>query len=194
MKTVLAHRGITYNYKDNTLKSLFEIFKYKSDKYNLGIELDISLSKDHKIFIYHDREIDEQKLDKDIPLLEDVLIKFNNTEYFLNIELKNYHDDIVYLCYYLSEYVTKYPNIKYIFSSFDTIIRRFLGFAEIRCYKISDIDDVPSSIIHYTQNNKYAVGVYTIFDSDFEDKYLDNVLKYDIVITDDIEKLLEYTN
>jgi len=205
MKIVLAHRGITYNYKDNTLKSLFEIFKYKSDKYDLGVELDINLSKDHKVFIYHDKEINGQKLDKlnyedilkldnDVPLLEDVLIKFNNTEYFLNIELKKYHDDIVYLCYYLSEYVTKYPNIKYIFSSFDTMIRRFLGFAGIKCYKISDIDDVPSSIIHYTQSNNYAIGVYTIYDSDFQDKYLENALKYDIVITDDIEKILEYTN
>ena len=53
MKIVLAHRGITYNYKDNTLKSLFEIFKYKPNKYNLGVELDINLSKDHKVFIYH---------------------------------------------------------------------------------------------------------------------------------------------
>jgi len=205
MKIILAHRGITYNYKDNTLKSLFDIFNYTSEKYSLGVELDVNLSKDHKIFIYHDKEINGQdlsklnyeeilKLDTDIPLLEDVLVKFNNTEYVLNIELKKYHVDIIYLCYYLNELVRKYPNIKYIFSSFDYIICRFLKFAYIKCYKISDIDEKPSSIIHYSQENKYAIGVYTIFDSDFEEKYLDNVLKYDIVITDDIEKLLKYVN
>lgn len=205
MKIILAHRGITYNYKDNTLNSLFDIFNYTSKKYKLGVELDINLSKDHKIFIYHDKEINGQdlsklnyeeilKLDTDIPLLEDVLVKFNNTEYVLNIELKKYHVDIIYLCYYLNELVRKYPNIKYIFSSFDYIICRFLKFAYIKCYKISDIDEKPSSIIHYSQENKYAIGVYTIFDSDFEEKYLDNVLKYDIVITDDIEKLLKYVN
>lgn len=205
MKIILAHRGITYNYKDNTLNSLFNIFNYTSKKYKLGVELDINLSKDHKIFIYHDKEINGQdlsklnyeeilKLDTDIPLLEDVLVKFNNTEYVLNIELKKYHVDIIYLCYYLNELVRKYPNIKYIFSSFDYIICRFLKFAYIKCYKISDIDEKPSSIIHYSQENKYAIGVYTIFDSDFEEKYLDNVLKYDIVITDDIEKLLKYVN
>ena len=205
MKIVLAHRGITYNYKDNTLNSLFEIFKYKSDKYKLGVELDINLSKDHKVFVYHDKEIhghkldqlnfnDILKLDKDIPLLEDILIKFNNTEYFLNIEVKNYHDDIVYLCYYLSELIIKYPNVKYLISSFDLKVRRFLNFAGIICYKISDKDENPGSIIHYSQENKYAIGVYTIFDSDFEDKYLEKVLKYDIIITDDVEKLLNYVN
>lgn len=203
MKIILAHRGITYNYKDNTLNSLFEIFNYTSDKYKLGVELDINLSKDHKVFIYHDKEINGQelnklnyedilKLDSDIPLLEDVLKKFNNTEYFLNIELKNYHEDIVYLCYYLSELVIEYPNIKYIFSSFDLIIRRFLRFAGLICYKISDIDEEPCSIIHYSQENEYAIGVYTVFDSDFENKYLENALKHDIVITDDIDKLLKY--
>ena len=205
MKIILAHRGITYNYKDNTLNSLLEIFNYTSENYKLGVELDINLSKDHKIFIYHDKEINGQelsklnyedilKLDSDIPLLEDVLVKFNNTEYFLNIELKNYHKDIVYLCYYLSELITKYPNIKYIFSSFDLTICRFLKFAHLKCYKISDINEDVSSIIHYSQENEYAIGVYTVFDSDFEDKYLENALKYDIVITDDIEKLLKYVN
>ena len=205
MKIVLAHRGITYNYKDNTLKSLFEIFKYKSDKYQLGVELDINLSKDHKVFIYHDREINGKELDKlnyeeiinlddDIPLLEDILIKFNNTEYFLNIEIKSYHEDVVCLCYYLSELMIKYPNIKYLISSFDLKVRRFLRFAGIICYKISDIDEKPGSIIHYSQENEHAIGVYTIFDSEFEDKYLDKALKYDIVITDDIQKLLNYVN
>lgn len=203
MKIVLAHRGITYNYKDNTLNSLFEIFNYTSYQYNLGVELDVNLSKDHKVFIYHNKEIDGQKLDKlnyedilkldkDIPLLEEVLEKFNNTEYYVNIELKNYHDDIVYLCYYISEYVTKYPNVKYIFSSFDALIKRFLRFAGIKCYKISDTDEKPGSIVHYTQDSKYAVGVYTLFDSEFEDIYLANALKYDIIITDDIKKLFTY--
>jgi hypothetical protein len=159
------------------------------------------LSKDHKVFIYHDKELNGQelsklnyedilKLDSYIPLLEDVLKKFNNTEYFLNIELKNYPEDIVYLCYYLSELVTKYPNIKYIFSSFDPTIRRFLSFAGLICYKISDIDEEPCSIIHYSQENEHAIGVYTIFDSKFEDRYLENALKHDIIITDDIERLL----
>ena len=62
------------------------------------------------------------------------------------------------------------------------------------CYKISDVDEEPSSIIHYSQENEYAIGVYTVFDSEFEDKYLESSLKYDIVITDDIEKLLKYVN
>ena len=205
MKIILAHRGITYNYKDNTLESLFEIFKYKSDKYKLGVEFDINLSKDHKVFVYHDKQINGKnldelsyeeilKLDNDIPLLEDILIKFNNTEYFLNIEIKNYHNDVVCLCYYLSELMTKYSDIKYLISSFDLKVRRFISFAGIICYKISDVDEKPGSIIHYTQENEFAIGVYTIFDSEFEDKYLDNALKYDIVITDDIEKLLKIEN
>ena len=59
MKIVLAHRGVTYNYKENTLKSIFEIFKYNSKKYNIGVEIDINISKDNKIFIYHDEELND---------------------------------------------------------------------------------------------------------------------------------------
>ena len=200
MKIVLAHRGVTYNYKENTLKSIFEIFKYNSKKYNIGVEIDINISKDNKIFIYHDEELQNiklhklnyneiLKLDPDIPLLEDILIRFNNTNYFLNIELKSYGNNL-YLCNYLNELTKKYSNIKYIFSSLDKKIVNILKLEEINCYKISNPDDNPGDIIHYSQVYRNAIGVYTIYDSNFKCKNIDNFLKYKIIITDDIDKIL----
>tara|TARA_Y200000002_G_scaffold249198_1_gene206408 strand:- start:284 stop:892 length:609 start_codon:yes stop_codon:yes gene_type:complete len=200
MKIVLAHRGVTYNYKENTLKSIFEIFKYNSKKYNIGVEIDINISKDNKIFIYHDEELNDiklykldydeiLKLDPDIPLLEDVLVKFNNTDYFLNIELKSYGKNL-YLCNYLNELIKKYSNIKYIFSSLDEKIVNIFKLTEINCYKISNPDDNPGDIIHYSQVYRNAIGVYTIYDANFKYTNIDNFLKYKIIITDDIDKIL----
>ena len=36
MKTILAHRGVTYEYNDNTIESLCDIFNYASTKFKLG--------------------------------------------------------------------------------------------------------------------------------------------------------------
>ena len=85
MKMILAHRGIIKNnYKENSIESLCEIFKYSLNKFKLGVELDINMSKDNKIFIFHDSEINTiklhtltfqeiQNLDKNIFLLTDLL-------------------------------------------------------------------------------------------------------------------------
>ena len=98
---ILAHRGIIKNNnKENSIESLCEIFKYSSNKFKLGVELDISMSKDNKIFIFHDGEINNiklhtltfqeiQNLDKNIFLLTDLLNQFDNKNYVLDIEIKN---------------------------------------------------------------------------------------------------------
>ena len=201
MKIVLAHRGVTYNYKDNTLKSIFEIFKYNFKKYNIGVEIDVNISKDNKIFIYHDEEFNNiklhkldyneiLKLDKDIPLLEDVLDRFNNTNYILNLDIKSFTNNTIHLCNYLNELIKRYPNINYIFSSFDNKIINILKLEKIDCYKISKPDDNPGDIIHYSQMNKNAIGIYTIYDVNFNYENIDNFLKYKIIITDDIDNIL----
>jgi glycerophosphoryl diester phosphodiesterase len=203
-KILLAHRGITYNYNENTIESLCDIFNYNSDMFRLGVELDINFSKDEKIFIYHDSHINNISLNtltydeiikcnSEIPLLEDILKKFINKDYVLNIEIKSYHENKIMFCYLLKQLVDKYKNLNYIFSSFDKRICRFLAFGSIKCYKISDIDEDDGTIVHYSQiNNNKAIGIYTIFDKDFDNIYLKDIKNFDIIITDDIKQLLEY--
>ena len=65
-----------------------------------------------------------------------------------------------------------------------------LKLEEINCYKISNPDDNPGDIIHYSQVSRNAIGVYTIYDSNFNYKNIVNFLKFKIIITDDIDKIL----
>ena len=81
----MAHRGIFYYYKENSLDSILEIFNYKSNKFKLGVEFDINLTKDDNLIIYHDKTINNEninnltyeqikKYDNSIPKLEEVLV------------------------------------------------------------------------------------------------------------------------
>ena len=100
VKIIMAHRGIFYYYKENSLDSILEIFNYKSNKFKLGVEFDINLTKDDNLIIYHDKTINNEninnltyeqikKYDNSIPKLEEVLDHFINKDYILNIEVKN---------------------------------------------------------------------------------------------------------
>ena len=199
MKTILAHRGITYNYNDNTKNSLFEIFKYKSSKVNLGVELDINITKDNLIVVYHDEKINEQKIcdlnykdilniNSNIPLLEEILIEFNNTDYFVDIEVKSNTENKIYYCNLIHDLVSKFTKLNYFFSSFDKDICTLLGFENLTCYKILDIDEKPKesnflreykflnfknkekNIVHHSYSNSNSIGVYTIYDKEFDEK------------------------
>ena len=50
----------------------------------------------------------------------------------------------------------------------------------------------PKDIVHYSQINSDAKGVYTIFDEEFDDILLQKLHNIEILITDDIRKLLKY--
>lgn len=201
MKTILAHRGITYNHPDNTVKSLTEIFNYTSNTIKLGVELDINMSVDGQIFIYHDQHINNiqlnsltynqiLKLNKDIPLLTTILHLFNNSIYILDIEIKNYPPDTVRYTQLLFNIIKSY-NVNYFFSSFDQFICNLCNNNNLLCYKLSDIDEEPGDIVYYTQNTTTAKGVYTIFNNDWRDEYIHSIKDVDILITDDVDKIIE---
>ena len=73
-ENLIAHRGIHYIFQENTLSA----FKQTIDK-NYTIELDVHLSKDNQIVVFHDfslnRLFKENKLIKDLSLKE--LKKYN---------------------------------------------------------------------------------------------------------------------
>jgi len=212
---IIAHRGITeIGYDDNSFESLLEIQNINSN-FNLGIEFDIQLTSDNKIVIYHDEYLDTTlenqksvekstyseiiKINNKIIQIEDILKEFNNTSYILNIELKCYSNN-----YKLEIYVNtiinilyKY-NINYMLTSFDSNIIDLLYKKNIsNIYLISEeLDKVNTSITNYKLYNKFdnIIGIYTLYDKDFDEKILLKVLKsnIEILITDNVEKLNNY--
>ena len=103
---VLGHRGSPKEYLENTMPS----FSCALDKFNWqGIELDVQLSKDNKVIIFHDENLNRlaninlniSDLDYDeinkirlignntIPLLSDFLKNYPQNK-IINIEIKKY--------------------------------------------------------------------------------------------------------
>lgn len=122
----ISHRGNDHHsYKENSLKAL----KYSlSKKYITGIEIDIRLTKDNKIILYHDNFIngklvslltykDIRKIDKNI-ILFNKFLKEIRTDKIILIELKNdlIREKLFSEMFY--KIINKYPKNYYI-CSFD---------------------------------------------------------------------------
>lgn len=104
MSKICAHRGMLNIKPENTISSFKEALKYDID----GIELDVHLTKDEKIVVFHDfdlkricnnnsyikdltyEELKEIKVNdiEPIPQLFEVLELIKNKNIILNIELK----------------------------------------------------------------------------------------------------------
>lgn len=203
MKILLAHRGVHYNNPENSLNAIINIFNYSSDKFKLGVEFDINLTKDDKLILFHDEKLDNNEIinllyddimliDKDIPLLEDVLVHFQNKNYILNIELKDYPESKIKYCDILINLLKKYDNINYFTSTFNIEIYEILQSNNIVCYLLSDDNNSLGDIVHYSQITSNSMGVYTLYDVNFNKKYLNDIKDVGIIITDDIDKLIEY--
>jgi len=204
--TIIAHRGVTENgYNDNSFESLLEIKNIKS-KFNLGIEFDIQITKDNKIILYHDEYLNNIiitdlmfseiiKINKKIVQLDDILKEFNETNYLLNIELKCYDNNrLDKFTDILIKMLTEYK-LNYILSSFNLNIINLLRNKKVsNVYLISEnLDDVNTSITNYKLYNNFnnIIGVYTLYDNEFNEKIIEDIIKSDIklLITDNIEKL-----
>lgn len=220
MKIILAHRGVIKENKENTLDALRAIKKYKiTSDIGFGIEFDINLTSDLQLILYHDEYVKgtEKKitdltytelklLDNDITLLEEVLKEFNETDYILDIELKEYSVDKIIFCNLFIELVNKYKQLNYFTSSFDKEIIKYLKKKNIKSYLLIDKDDLENNlnilnndcIIHYSNIeininiSKYfnILGVYTLWENNFNSNYLTKIDNIKYLITDDIDKLL----
>lgn len=140
MNNKIAHRGMFDNIKipENSISS----FK-KALKYNYPIELDIQLTKDNVLVVFHDynlkrltnvdklvseityKELKELKLlntKEHIPTLQEVLLLVNN-KVLLDIEIKN-TKRIKETCNLLKKELSNYKN--YSLKSFNPRIVRYL--------------------------------------------------------------------
>tara|TARA_Y200000002_G_scaffold382886_2_gene401884 strand:+ start:2042 stop:2704 length:663 start_codon:yes stop_codon:yes gene_type:complete len=151
----IAHRGHSDFFKDNTIKAFKDSVKNKFDM----IELDIVLTKDKKIIIYHDTFIDNKlikdltykeinKIDQDIILLTSFfkIIDTNKIKIYIDIKGSNK----------ISKYLHKILNkmeLKNIYvASFNTLI-------------LNDLQKL---------NPKYNIGLITenLFDQEILSIYL----------------------
>lgn len=109
---ILAHRGFSSNYPENTLIAFEEAAKMDV----WGVEFDVHLTKDHELVVIHDESIDRtsngtgfikdltldelrtfdfgswfdpQFAEQKIPTLAEVLAVYKNTTHQINIEIKS---------------------------------------------------------------------------------------------------------
>jgi glycerophosphoryl diester phosphodiesterase len=100
---ILGHRGFRAKYPENTILAFKKAIEYGAD----GVELDVQLSKDGALIIYHDDNFEKITGDntkiidltskeikkiknggEPIPTLEEVFIKLPDYSY-INVEIKN---------------------------------------------------------------------------------------------------------
>lgn len=84
---LIAHRGDTVNFPENTFESFASAFEKGAD----GIEFDVQLNKDGEVIVVHDFMFDQGKK---YPFLRDVVEKFKDKGR-LEIELKSLDQQIV---------------------------------------------------------------------------------------------------
>ena len=78
---IIAHRGDTINFPENTIKAFESAFKKGAD----GVELDVHLDQNENVIVVHDYSFD---INKKYPFLKDVLKQFGQKGR-LEIEIKS---------------------------------------------------------------------------------------------------------
>ena len=136
----IAHRGYSEFYKDNTIEAFLKAILHNFDM----IELDIQLTKDEKIIIYHDTYIKNtnnsyfiidltyeeiKSIDSKIPLLEDlfnILIKNKNNNFPLYLDIKGTKRIVPHLINLIKSIKKKYNMKKVYIGSFNILIIELL--------------------------------------------------------------------
>lgn len=108
MTLIFAHRGYSVTFPENTMRAFIEAEKVRAD----GIELDVQMSKDGELVVFHDEKVDRftdgtgyikdltikeilklkvshKNKQEPIPLLQEVLQWMLTNSLIANIELKN---------------------------------------------------------------------------------------------------------
>jgi glycerophosphoryl diester phosphodiesterase len=130
----IAHRGHSDFFKDNTINAFIDAYKNNFDM----IELDIVLTKDNKIAIYHDTFINElliknityeelRNIDKDIILLETFFKLIDTNKIKVYLDIKGDHNITIFLHELLENNKNNIINLNNVYlASFNTIILKEL--------------------------------------------------------------------
>lgn len=123
----IAHRGYSELYKDNTIKAFDAAINSKFDI----IEMDIVLTKDNEIIIYHDTFMDDKLIrnmtlheiiskDTDIITLNEFYQKYDCNKHWIYLDVKG-NDE--YICIYLHKCLQRLSSTnKILIGSFNTLV------------------------------------------------------------------------
>ena len=212
MRKIFGHRGLPHIYEENTFKSL-----NKAQEICDFVETDVRITKDEELVLYHDAEIQAQKIEElslsdineliDIEISEIHLVSRKQIKGDTNFELKisSKDDDLnkVFL-----EKIINFTNPKDIVSSFDweTILNNRKSFKSnygilidkenqlFESKAMSNLDEklmfMVEKEIFYSRNFDLPTErcvVWTVNDKD----EIDNILNMDVygVVTDIGDKL-----
>lgn len=182
----IAHRGkVTSNVNENTI-SAFQNAIY--DNNYQGFELDIRTTKDKKFVVVHDffsdgnliSKTNYQDLNKDIPLLEDVLklptakiilieIKEKDIDIFkLNSLLEKFKTQNLYVMSFFSEPIKKLLELKpfYKCGILNYLFNSEISYQEYDFIVLLD-STLTLNLIDYFHNRKLEVFSYGIIKPDF---------------------------
>lgn len=127
-KILLAHRGYSFDCKENTIKSFENALEHGFD----GVEIDVRITKDNVLVLTHDeslkreykikrnvseKTLEELRKDTQIPTFKEFLNRFNGKFEYVNIDFKL---DSLTSLNSLFDILSGYEsNTKYILSSFN---------------------------------------------------------------------------
>ncbi len=182
----IAHRGESANYPENTLSAISGALE---SQFNY-IEIDVQMSKDHKIIVIHDDSVDRttsqtglvkdytlseiKTIDPTIPELSEVLALFKKTSIPLIIEVKNSGNKNKGIEKIIAEAVKKSKAKNIIYKSFTKkVLDRFRSLDDKKLLYVTlgnipftglYIDDWPrfGSIFDYKDVDFYQVHRYFI--------------------------------
>lgn len=121
----IAHRGHSNFYKDNSIKAFIDAFENNFEM----IELDIVLTKDNKLAIYHDTFINDKliknitfdelyEIDNDIILLDTLFNKIDITKIKIYLDIKGSNE----ISIFLHEFLKNIDLTNIYVASFNTLI------------------------------------------------------------------------
>lgn len=132
-----------FTHRLNTIQSVYEnIYKNES----LFFEIDIQLTKDLKLVVYHDDVSSKlySELPSNTPLFEDFL-KYIPENMTINVEIKKYENSTIALDYILD--ITEKYKHTYIFSSFSKeIYDKLISMKKDAWYLIKEIEKYNETI------------------------------------------------
>lgn len=120
MRYLISHRCLNnHNYKENSIKGALDVL---NKDYIDGIEVDIRITKDNKIIIYHNflykfkivSKLNYNELE-DVDLFEN-LVKSINTSKIILLDIKCEDNNYINLINNLLAIINKYPNNYYLCS------------------------------------------------------------------------------
>lgn len=188
---LISHRGLdNHEYRENSIEGcLYSLGK----KYVDGIEIDVRITKDNKLIMYHNllynfKNINSLKYNelKDIDLLENLLKRINSNKIIL-LDIKYENSNYKRMYKYLMKLLHKYP-LNYYICSFNYKLIMYISGKTTYPLGIF-ITDIINKNKDYSKLSFLALSKNSYDDIEFKNKFVwtindkINIEKYKYIIT-----------